>query len=58
MLSFLMFLIAFFQGAGFAGGIVSAAVDGLVVANAIMTKFLPKHTNTLFKDVGAVNFEY
>ena len=28
------------EGAGFAGGIVSAAVDGLVVANAIMAKFL------------------
>ena len=53
-----MFSIAFLPGAGFAGGIVSAAVDGLVVANAIMTKFLPNHTNALFKDGGAVNFEY
>jgi uncharacterized FAD-dependent dehydrogenase len=27
------------EGAGFAGGIVSAAVDGLVVADAIKAKF-------------------
>jgi len=46
------------EGAGFAGGIVSAAVDGLLVANAIMTKFVPLHSNTLFKDVGAVTFDY
>jgi hypothetical protein len=49
---------SFRQGAGFAGGIVSAAVDGLLVANAIMTKFVPLHSNTLFKDVGAVTFDY
>ncbi len=52
-----MFSIAFLQGAGFAGGIVSAAVDGLLVANAIMTKF-SNHTNTQFTEVGTVNFEY
>ncbi len=51
-------LFVFRVGAGFAGGIVSAAVDGILVANAIMTKFVPLHSNTLFKDVGAVTFDY
>lgn len=48
----------FVQGSGFAGGIVSAAVDGLIVANAIMTKFSPQHSDTLFKDMGTVTFKY
>eukprot|EP00571_Detonula_confervacea_P014702 CAMPEP_0172297440 /NCGR_PEP_ID=MMETSP1058-20130122/463_1 /TAXON_ID=83371 /ORGANISM="Detonula confervacea, Strain CCMP 353" /LENGTH=742 /DNA_ID=CAMNT_0013006595 /DNA_START=59 /DNA_END=2284 /DNA_ORIENTATION=- len=36
------------EGAGFAGGIVSAAVDGLLVANAIKAKFYSHDKSTLF----------
>jgi uncharacterized protein len=31
------------EGAGYAGGIISAAVDGLKVAEAIMEEFMPQH---------------
>ncbi|KAL7550025.1 hypothetical protein ACHAWF_013270 [Thalassiosira exigua] len=49
------------EGAGFAGGIVSAAVDGLMVANAIKEKFLAGHNNSqLFESdsKNSVGFDY
>ncbi|KAL7534951.1 hypothetical protein ACHAXR_006160 [Thalassiosira sp. AJA248-18] len=49
------------EGAGFAGGIVSAAVDGLLVANAIKTKFSSAHDmSQLFNDDNraSVGFDY
>jgi len=48
------------EGAGFAGGIVSAAVDGLMVANAIKTNFFASDENSLFvdKDRASVGFNY
>jgi len=48
------------EGAGFAGGIVSAAVDGLMVANSIKTKFLTNDKSSLFNDVDrvSVGFDY
>lgn len=50
----------FFAGAGFAGGIVSAAVDGLLVGNAIKSKFYAnEHEDGLFNSGKAsVGFEY
>jgi len=41
------------EGAGFAGGIVSAAVDGLTVANSIKSKFA---SNTQPGDTTALLF--
>jgi uncharacterized FAD-dependent dehydrogenase len=49
------------EGAGFAGGIVSAAVDGLYVADAIKTKFFARdeEANVLFNiDKASIGFEY
>lgn len=48
------------EGAGFAGGIVSAAVDGLLVANAINAKFCSQNESNLFNDGNnaAVGFDY
>ncbi len=48
------------EGAGFAGGIVSAAVDGLLVANAIKANFLSHDKSTLFSNVGkaSIGFDY
>jgi len=48
------------EGAGFAGGIVSAAVDGLLVANAIKTKYVAHDDSPLFNDVDkvSVGFDY
>ena len=48
------------EGAGFAGGIVSAAVDGLLVANAIKCKHLVQNQNSLFSEgkASAVGFDY
>ena len=52
-------LYIFYVGAGFAGGIVSAAVDGLMVANAIKTKFAASEDeSTSFFSGKAVGFEY
>jgi hypothetical protein len=47
------------QGAGFAGGIVSAAVDGLFVADAIKAKFFAQNNeSTLFDGKASVGFDY
>mmetsp|Transcript_19156 Transcript_19156/g.40363 ORF Transcript_19156/g.40363 Transcript_19156/m.40363 type:complete len:789 (-) Transcript_19156:293-2659(-) len=48
------------EGAGFAGGIVSAAVDGLLVANAIKAKLFAHDKSQLFKDGKqvSVGFDY
>ena len=54
------------EGAGFAGGIVSAAVDGLTVANSIKSKFAsntqPGDTTTLLfnndSKASKVGFDY
>mmetsp|Transcript_18146 Transcript_18146/g.36441 ORF Transcript_18146/g.36441 Transcript_18146/m.36441 type:complete len:93 (-) Transcript_18146:258-536(-) len=49
------------EGAGFAGGIVSAAVDGLVVANAIKAKFLTGDgdgNGNAFKSSKSIGFDY
>ena len=48
------------KGAGFAGGIVSAAVDGLLVANAIKTEFVAHDKNSLFNDgdKASIGFDY
>ena len=52
--------VSFFpQGAGFAGGIVSAAVDGLFVADAIKAKFFSQNEeSTLFDGKASVGFDY
>jgi len=47
------------EGAGFAGGIVSAAVDGLIVAEAIKTNFFENPGAALFTTKkNSVGFEY
>lgn len=52
------------EGAGFAGGIVSAAVDGLMVAQAIQTKFVEtsseesKNSSLPFEKTASVGFQY
>jgi len=50
------------EGAGFAGGIVSAAVDGLVVADAVLENFAHEEgmvvAESQKKRVKAVGFEY
>lgn len=49
------------EGAGFAGGIVSAAVDGLFVADAIKSKFFARdeEAKVLFNsDKASIGFEY
>lgn len=47
------------EGAGFAGGIVSAAVDGLIVAEAIKVKFLETSGASLFTTKkNSLGFEY
>ncbi len=47
------------QGAGFAGGIVSAAVDGLFVADAVKAKFFTQNNeSTLFDGKASVGFDY
>ena len=53
-------LLCLFPGAGFAGGIVSAAVDGLLVANAVKAQFAPECNRPLFKDgnQASVGFDY
>jgi len=59
---FLLSLIVFYfspQGAGFAGGIVSAAVDGLFVADAVKAKFFAQNNeSTLFDGKASVGFDY
>ncbi|KAL7496665.1 hypothetical protein ACHAWT_004808 [Skeletonema menzelii] len=48
------------EGAGFAGGIVSAAVDGLVVAKAVKAKFLTVDggDGDAFKSSKSIGFDY
>ncbi|KAL3788549.1 hypothetical protein ACHAW5_009395 [Stephanodiscus triporus] len=48
------------EGAGFAGGIVSAAVDGLLVADAIKAKFFAHNNETKLFDgnFASVGYEY
>jgi uncharacterized FAD-dependent dehydrogenase len=50
------------EGAGFAGGIVSAAVDGLVVADAIKAKFfltnIDGEVNPLYSKKKSIGFDY
>lgn len=48
------------EGAGFAGGIVSAAVDGLLVADAIKAKFAAHDKSSIFNDSNqaSVGFDY
>ena len=44
------------EGAGFAGGIISAAVDGMKVAEKIMKKYKPFKINKRIEDVS--NYGY
>jgi hypothetical protein len=44
-------------GAGFAGGIVSAAVDGLAIADAIKSKFLGSESSDGIKTF-SIGFDY
>lgn len=53
MLCLLNFVLA---GAGFAGGIVSAAVDGLAVAESVKEKFLQRGVSS--SDVQSIDFHY
>ncbi|KAL3821813.1 hypothetical protein ACHAXA_003315 [Cyclostephanos tholiformis] len=48
------------EGAGFAGGIVSAAVDGLFVAEAIKAKFYANNSESIFfvGSTASVGFDY
>jgi len=49
------------EGAGFAGGIVSAAVDGLVIADAIKSKFLTSDSDgngKTFESSKSIGFDY
>jgi len=46
------------EGAGFAGGIVSAAVDGMTVAEAVLDQIFEKRQGQMTKQVKAVGFSY
>jgi hypothetical protein len=57
---FLSSFCIFSSGAGFAGGIVSAAVDGLFVADAIKAKFFAHNNETKLFDgnLASVGYDY
>lgn len=52
------FFVLVALGAGFAGGIVSAAVDGLAVAEVVKAKFLGEGKSSSERTTFSVGFDY